>query len=371
MKRLCLRLAALALLTPAPHALRFLGRVNPSTQELSWPATGLEFSFNGTLASVSLAGLWGNTSIEMVIDRGPPIITDNVAAGTSRIDTPANLSQGLHTVEIRKKSEALYGSIYIGNVTAPGGAILSSAAATTRARRIQIIGDSISVGYGLDGTYPCVNSAALEDAEKTYGALAAQNLSADYDIVAWSGKGILRNYPTGAVDNTPVMPQLWTRYGANDADGSYTFPRADIPDIVVVNLGTNDFDYMLTNASGQLYQARQPLDPSTYTAALVSFTTTIQGHYPDAHFFLTTSPLLSDGYPLANDTQHTTQANCIKAAVEKIGSNAHFVDFPTQDSSNNNIGCDYHPSASTHQSMAVIFTAAIKEALPSMKRGVL
>lgn len=339
------------------QAFRFLGRVNPSTNELTWPATGLAFTFTGTSASVSLTSVTGTNSIELVIDGGAPLVTDNVV-GTS-IDTPSNLTQGTHTVEIRKKSEALYGSIFVGNVTSSG----TLGEESVPERRIQIIGDSISVGYGLDGTYPCVNSAALEDGPKTYGALTAQNLSADYDIIAWSGKGIIRNYPTGETDDTPVVPELWTRYGANDADDSYTFPASDAPDYVVINLGTNDFDYMLTNSSGQLYEARAPLDPATYTAALVNFTTTIQGFYPDANFFITSSPLLSDGYPQTTDTQHTTQSESIQAAVAQIGSKAHFVNFPTQDSSNNNIGCDYHPSAATHQSMAVILTAAIESIL--------
>lgn len=336
------------------QAFRFLGRVNPSTKELTWSATGLAFTFTGTSASVSLTSVTGTNSIEMVVDGGAPIVTDNLV-GTA-INTPSGLAQGTHTVEIRKKSEALYGSIFVGNVTSSG----TLGNDPIPQKRMQIIGDSISVGYGLDGVYPCVNSAAVEDAPKTYGALTAHNLSADYDIVAWSGKGILRNYPTGATDDTPVVPELYTRYGANDADDSYDFPVADAPDYVVINLGTNDFDYMLTNSSGQLYEARAPLDPGTYTAALVNFTKTIQRHYPDADFFITSSPLLSDGYPKSTDTQHTTQSDCIQAAVAQIGPKAHFVNFPTQDSSNNNIGCDYHPSAATHQSMAVILTAAIQ-----------
>lgn len=356
MVRISSALTALAALRSA-GAVRFLGRVNPATRELTWPATGIAFTFTGTSASVSLTSVTGTNSIEMVIDGGEPIVTDNVN-GTS-IDTPAGLADGEHTVEIRKKSEALYGSIFVGNVTTTG--TLGTDAVPSR--RLQIIGDSISVGYGVDGTYPCTNSAALEDAEKTYGALTANNISADYDIIAWSGKGIIRNYPTGAVDTSPVVPELWTRYGANDADGSYTFPADEAPDLVVINLGTNDFAYMLTNSSGQLYEARPPLDADEYTAALVNFTQTIQGHYPDAQFFITSSPLLSDGYPQATDTQHTTQSNAIQAAVAQIGSNAHFVNFPTQDSSNNNIGCDYHPSAATHASMAVILTAAIESVL--------
>ncbi|CAN8103107.1 unnamed protein product [Discula destructiva] len=354
------KIAAALSVSGSAQAVRYLGRVNPETKELTWPATGLSYSFTGTSASVSIAALWGTNAIEMVVDGGAPIVTDNVV-GTS-IDTPSNLTQGKHTVQIRKKSEAQFGSIYVGDVTATRGTLNDDDPPPSK--RIQLIGDSITVGYGVDGTYPCTNTAALENAQITYGALTAKNLSADYDIIAWSGKGILRNYPTGAPDDSPTMPELWTRYGANDADGSYTFPAADAPDIVVINLGTNDFAYMLTNSTtGQPYEARPPLDPAAYTAALVDLASAAQAHYPAAEFFLTSSPLLSDGYPLANDTQHSTQVSCVEDAVAQIGDKAHFVNFPPQDSSNNNIGCDYHPSPLTHQEMAVVLTEAIESVL--------
>lgn len=144
------------------------------------------------------------------------------------------------------------------------------------------------------------------------------------------------------------MPELWTRYGANDADNSYPFT---IPvDVVVINLGTNDFSYL---------NVRQPLNASEYTAGLVSFSHSIQAKYgPGVEIFITSSPMLSDSYPTAADAQHTTQSDAIKAAVAQIGSHAHFVDFPAQDGSS--LGCDYHPSLSTHQQMASILEAAIR-----------
>lgn len=280
--------------------------------------------------------------------------------GTS-IATPAALADGPHTVSIRKRSEAQFGSIYVGDVSTPGTLGNDTAPA---GRRIQLIGDSITVGYGMDGTYPCVNSAALEDAPNTYGALTARNLSAEYDIIAWSGKGLLRNIVNPDYEDDVVMPQVWTRWAAADADGTYAFPAADTPDAVVVNLGTNDFSYVATNSStGATYDARPRLNATAYADGLVAFGKTIRTHYPDAEVFITSSPLLSDGYPTAEDAQHTTQADAIKDAVARLGSSAHFVDFPTQDSSNNNIGCDYHPSVATHESMAVILTAAIEDVI--------
>ena len=341
------------------QGVRFLGRVNPATRELSWSGTGLTFSFTGSSASVAVASTWGTNSIEMVIDNGTPLVFDSVN-GTS-IDTPAALADGPHTVSIRKRSEPQLGSIYVGDVTTSGSLGNDSAPAS---RRIQVIGDSITVGYGMDGTFPCVNSAALEDAPNTYGALTAKNLSAEYDIIAWSGKGLVRNIVNPGYEDDVVMPQIWTRWGAADEDGTYTFPAADTPDIVVVNLGTNDFSYVAYNStSGANYDARPRLNATEYTEGLVSFGKTIQGHYPDAEVFITSSPLLSDGYPTAEDAQHTTQSNAIKDAVAQLGDKAHFVNFPTQDSSNNNIGCDYHPSSATHESMAVILTAAIEDVI--------
>jgi len=113
-----------------------------------------------------------------------------------------------------------------------------------------------------------------------YGALTANNISADYSIVARSGKGIIRNYPEVQVDTSPTMPELWTRYKANDVDNTYTFkPQVDI---VVMNLGTNDFAYLGYDASGQPYNLRPELNATAYTNALVKFSKTILSEYPNA-----------------------------------------------------------------------------------------
>ncbi|KAH6649085.1 SGNH hydrolase-type esterase domain-containing protein [Truncatella angustata] len=325
---------------------QFLGRVNPATKELSWSGTGIAFTFKGTSASIGLSSLWGTNSADLVVDDGEPIVIADVSG--SSISTPAGLSSGTHTVVLRKRSEAQMGSIYIGDVTTNG--VAGTYAAPTR--RIEIIGDSISVGYGLDGTLPCTNNASVEDAPKTYGALAAEALDADYSIIAWSGKGLVRNIATGSVDTSPLMPELWTRYGGNDADNSYTFPSGSVPDAVVINLGTNDFSYL---------SARDPIDASVYEAGLVDFVQTIQEHYPKAEFFLLNSPMLSDTWPTAEDAQKTTQTNAIEAAIAELNdTKVHFVDWPTQGS---DVGCDYHPNAATHAAEATVLADAISAAL--------
>jgi hypothetical protein len=159
-----------------------------------------------------------------------------------------------NTVVLHKRSETSFGSIFLGDITTDG--TLGASSALTR--QIEIIGDSITVGYGLDGTSPCTNTAAIENNPLTYGALAAESLGADYNMVAWSGKGIIRNYVTDPPDTSPIISEPYTRYGANDADDSHTFPATWNPNAIVINLGINDFGYVLFNSSGQPTHRRPP-----------------------------------------------------------------------------------------------------------------
>lgn len=324
---------------------RWLGRVNPATKELTWPGTGVSFKFTGTKATIGLTAINGDNSFELLVDNSPATIIPSV--NTTSISTP-QLPRGEHLVTLRRRSETALGTVSIGDITADGA--LSPAPAPKR--QIEYVGDSITVGYGLDGTLPCINNAAVTDNPRTYAALAATALKADYHVVAWSGKGIVRNYASGQNDTSPLMPELWTRYGANDADGSYPFPSSWNPSAVVINLGTNDFGYL---------NVREKLDIAAYTQAFVDFVGKVQTKYKRAAFFLLSSPMLNDGYPSAEDAQHTTQVNALKDAISRLnGTKAYFVDWPAQGAA---VGCDYHPNAATHAAEGQVLAKAIGAAL--------
>lgn len=348
--------------TPTPGAsatfdangVQYLGRVAAATNLLTWPGSGIMASFNGTSAQLSFTPQTGNTYLGISVDGAAP--TRVLVNGNSTIDT-GTLRAGVHKVTAIKLNEASLGTAKFNGVLSRTG--LTPTAAPTR--RIEFIGDSITVGYGIEGVSPCTNKAALENASKTYAALTAQALGAEYDLIAWSGKGLMRNAAQVGNDVSPIMPTLWGRLAATEANSVYDFPLARAPDAVVVNLGTNDFTYIGYTAAGEASTVRAPLDPVAFQAAYVAFIQTVRQKYPNAFIELCSSPMLSDSYPTAAEAQHTTQVNAIQAVITQLAdSKMRFVDFPTEAVGPGINGCDSHPSPAQHAAMANLLTAQLK-----------
>ena len=102
-------------------------------------------------------------------------------------------------------------------------------------RYIEFIGDSLTVGYGNlfphDGSNP--GTAVHQDGTQTFAYLAAQKLGADHSMVAVSGIGLVLGYRDFPMKDF---------YAVNSYYRSKTvkFEPTRIPDVVVINLGTND-----------------------------------------------------------------------------------------------------------------------------------
>ena len=157
--------------------------------------------------------------------------------------------------------------------------------------------------------------------------------------LAWSGIGMYRN--TGQDMTNPRMPERYLLTMPDFPDTPWNF-ASWIPHVVVINLGTNDFD------GG---------DPGTpYVDTYVQFVTDMRGRYPDALIYLATSPMLGD-------PEHGQEAAYLQDVIDQRAAqgdtNLKIMDFVTQDQADG-LGCDWHPNLVTHQKMSVVMTAAIQ-----------
>jgi lysophospholipase L1-like esterase len=308
---------------PGPPAVHYVGRYDdsdPSHIRLGWSGIGFVVRFSGTGVSARIddAGQYMTVVVDGTVQ--PNLAT---AGGEQDFVIASGLPDGEHVVEVYRRTEGSFGPTTILDVTVEGELLPPPVVD----RRIEVIGDSITCGYGNEGVSPCSFSAETENQYMAYGAIAARTVGAEINTIAWSGKGIIYNYDT---DTNQPMPTLYDRtVAAEEAAWDYSWQ----PDVVVVNLGTNDF-----STDG---------DPSEeqYVGAYVTFATHIREVNPDAFILLVSPSLygdevaLVDGY-LASVVQQRMDAGDTAIATANIN-----VDWIGS-------GCDGHPSVATHEGMA-------------------
>ena len=102
--------------------------------------------------------------------------------------------------------------------------------------KIEFVGDSITVGYGVMGYVGQDGNADNTDCSKAYSYVAARELNADYSIVAVTGICAKTNQWTD-LNMMSVYPNVSTRNG-----NAYSFDEP--ADVVVLNLGTNEATHL-------------------------------------------------------------------------------------------------------------------------------
>jgi lysophospholipase L1-like esterase len=322
-------------------AVRFVGRFDgsdPAGPRFAWSGSGMIARFSGTSVGIKLGGAQQYT---VLIDgvMKPKLLP---AAGGALSAIASGLPAGEHVVEIYRRTEANQGESQFLGFDFGAGTLLAPPPAPTR--RMEMIGDSITCAYGVEGAnMNCTYTEDTQDQYLAYGSIAARNVGADVTTVAWSGKGVVCNYgddPTSCVDPLPVY---YDRTLPERTDSQWNFSQWQ-PQVVVINLGTNDFSTAVDPTSAQ------------FSAAYQAFLLHIRSKYPTALILCTVAPLLGG-------SDLTTARAAIDAAVAATG-DANIKSFtmdPTDPA--DGYGCDYHPSVKTQQKMAAVLTAKLKTEL--------
>ena len=118
-----------------------------------------------------------------------------------------------------------------------------------------LIGDSITCGYGVDDEDRDHHFATgTEDMTRAYAYKTAEWLLADYSMVSFSGYGIVSgNTSTGDKMGHQLVPDYYEKLGFSFGTYKGEYKPQNIswdftgrqPDLIVMNLGTNDMSYVL------------------------------------------------------------------------------------------------------------------------------
>jgi len=328
--------AALALMGAAPSQDRIVpvhigGRViaeSDGAMRFGWPGVYFEGRFEGT--HVTIMAEARDEQLAVLVDGKQRMVLTKASPASVTID---GLAPGKHVVRLEKLTESQSGYARFMGFGTDGKPLPLQ----PRAKRIEFIGDSHSVGYGDTSPKRECTRQEVHDTTNTqlaFGPLVAKRLDADYRVIAYSGYGIVRNY-NGAVPGDS-LPKRYARAlpgeeGAAKDDGWK-------PDRIVIKLGSNDFSTPLHAGEAWPDQAALHAD---YRARYAEFLAMLIAKQPQAKFLLMGSgDFLADVEAVAKGA-----AKPVKAV--------RWVELE-------NSGCDWHPSLKDHRNLADQIEAVIR-----------
>jgi len=204
-------------------------------------------------------------------------------------------------------------------------------------KNILIVGDSISNAYGVEhDENDCHFSASTENISKSYASLVGAGAGADVHVIAWSGKGVVRNYGDENSVSINPMPNYYNKTIATE-DGSFWNPDVDgltfLPDLVIIALGTNDYS-TLPNPSDTDFQ-------EGYNALI----NRIHSDYPKASFLTVCEPLFS-----GNQCKNIQQVS-YNYKKKNVNFPIRYLAVP-ETIFEGGYGCDGHPNQASQQNIA-------------------
>lgn len=256
-----------------------------------------------------------------------------------------NLTKGTHILRLIRRNETPETPGLVKRFLIEKGKWLSAPAPARR--QIEFIGDSWTAAFGnTSKERECTPEEIRDrtDASQSFGVQVARHYNADWQLNAYSGMGMVRNWngTHPERDFRTFYPRLLQNDPASRADD----PRWK-PQLIVIGLGTNDFSTPV--ALGEKW-TRETL-AKQYTLAYKEFIALLRKRNGNAQIILTAAYLPPD--------------DPLRPLVKQIADEAHTTgDRRIAYLSWENLqldGCLWHPSLDDHRNMADALIHAIDD----------
>ena len=316
-----------------------------------WTNSGFSFAFCGTGVTAKINTSTTNGTyygyLNVYVD-GATTPTFTVRVDKNGTYTLAEgLENGDHTIEVRKRNEAIYGesaTLTLKELSVTDGRFNKTPPKAPK-YSIEVIGDSITSGFGnmvTDGGGEGANfSTHTQDGTLTYATITARAANCNASVLSRSGIC----YVTGS--DRPSMFPYYTNTAnlpGNGADATDWNFDAHPTDIVVINLGTNDAGARIDG---------KPITAKQYQELAYNFIQLVRINNPDAPIVWAYGMMTHYG------------SDAIRAAVEQCNDEGdeevYFCLLPTMNSNQEGVGVHGHPDYLSHLISAVTLSEFLLE----------
>lgn len=265
-------------------SVRFVGRTCEKDGVVWLPQSGSAVEFKVKGESVRLGLERDNNAGDdaallprfAVLVNGKVAVDDCMDKSSRTVEVALDPSEE-SVVEVMHLSEANFGAVGMRSITVDSTDVASIKATDEHDLSIEFIGDSITCAYGVEASSNDAKaSTSTENFMKSYAYLTAQALDANYSAVCYSGFGLISGFSgEGERNDAMAIPPLYGLVAAK-YDQPWDF-LAHASDVVVINVGTNDFTYVGYDGY-RMWEFEQ---------AYESFLNDVRAQNPNAHIVCT------------------------------------------------------------------------------------
>ena len=342
-------------ISPSDPHIQYTGRIsftNPERPTWNFPGVQIIAAFEGTSLKMKAKPRSGYFMAQ--IDQAEPFKVAFRSERDSLATLATALPDGQHTVRLMYIIEGFeFYPEFWGFILDTGKKLVDAPALPTR--KIEFIGNSITCGYGNEGLRKEEGfEYETENHYYSYASITARKLNAQHWVVARSGIGAYRNYgeaKTGSPRSCMPVQYEYVGYAydlklrdeASFLREKWDFSRY-LPDVVCVNLGTNDL-------------STKPYDLDLLKQGYQKLLSMIRQYNPKAKIvFLTGSMLGGKELEIAKKTLDEVTAEANKAGDKEV---YRFDMDPISDVTF--YGNDWHPNIYQDEKMADELTPFLRK----------
>lgn len=352
---------------PTEENVKVLGRtiMLDECRLLCSSGSGIEFTYTGSWLKVTFLGdsstkrddnlvRWRDVARVLVLVDNRVMLDTTIRSEKESYlvygEDPATPFES-HTVRIIKLSEPRMSSVGLGEIEID--AKEGPNPAKNKEKFVEFIGDSITCGYGVDTDDElCPFSTSTENASRAYAYMASQMLDVDYSLVSYSGHGLVSGWtPDPLVPKKEELVQPYyeiVAYSYNDFKGimpqDYKWSFTRCPDVIVINLGTNDYSYTQDDKD----------KTADFEGCYIEFLTNVRANNPTSHIICSLGVMGDELFPAVE--------RVVELYSQKYGDrNISAFHLTPQNPQADGLSADFHPSRTTQKKAADEMASELKK----------